>query len=168
MLAEIVDLTLCFLRQDNNAVLGVTTAYCLKNETVVRNRKRPSATSTNAHNVRPVFGDESSKWLAILLAIDQYNHHINGVDGCNQLRKEMTVHRKYERRNWRPQWHWVLDTCSVNSYLIWKGDLPDLGCRKHRQFREELSQILLSWPYEEDGTRPRQAAELHISNNSTS
>ena len=34
MLAEIVNLILCFLWQDNNAVLGLITAYCLKNETI--------------------------------------------------------------------------------------------------------------------------------------
>jgi Transposase IS4 len=56
MLAETVDLTLCFLWQDNNTVLGITTAYCLKNKTIWRLRKRPSPTSTNARIVRPVFG----------------------------------------------------------------------------------------------------------------
>jgi hypothetical protein len=35
-LAEIVDSTLYFLWQDNNAVLGLTTAHCLKNDTIER------------------------------------------------------------------------------------------------------------------------------------
>ena len=47
-LAEIVDSTLCFLWQDNNAVLGLTTAHCLKDETIERLRKRLSPMSTNA------------------------------------------------------------------------------------------------------------------------
>ena len=149
MLAETVDLTLCFLQQDNNAVLGITTAYCLKNETIWRLRKRPSPTSTNARIVRPVFGDDTSKWLAIPLAIDRYNHHMNSVDRANQLRKNGTIHRKFEQRNWRPQWYWVFDTCCVNSFLIWKTQLADKGRRKHTQFREELTSILLNWPYDE-------------------
>jgi Transposase IS4 len=48
MLAEIVDLTLCFLWQDNNAVLGLITTHSLKDDTVERLRKRLSPTSTNA------------------------------------------------------------------------------------------------------------------------
>jgi hypothetical protein len=83
MLAEIVDLTLCFLWQDNNAVLGITTAYTVKNNTVLRLRNRPSPTSTNARIVRPVFGEETSKRLAIPRVIDRYNYHINGVDRHN-------------------------------------------------------------------------------------
>jgi hypothetical protein len=61
MLAEVVDSTLCFLWQDNNAVLGITTAHCLKNDTIERLRKRPSPTLVNALIVRPVFGDEPRK-----------------------------------------------------------------------------------------------------------
>jgi glycine/D-amino acid oxidase-like deaminating enzyme len=102
MLAERVDMTLFFLWQNNNAVAGITTAYCLKNKTISRVRKRPSPTSTNARIVRPIFGNNSSKRLAIPLAIDRYNHYMNGVDRHNQLRKSMSVHCKYERRNWRP------------------------------------------------------------------
>jgi Transposase IS4 len=152
MLAEQVDLTLCFLWQDNNAVLGITTAYCLKNEIIWRVRKRPSPTSTNARIVRPVFGNETSKHLPIPKAIDRYNHHMNGVDRHNQLRKNLTVHRKYERRTWRPQWYFVFDTCCVNGYLIWKGEARDRGNRKHRRFHEELSSVLLNWPYSEART----------------
>ena len=82
-LAEIVESTLCFLWQDNNAVLGITTAHPFRNDTVLRLRKRPSSTSTNARIVRPVFGDLPAKWLRIPRAIDDYNHFINGVDRTN-------------------------------------------------------------------------------------
>ena len=84
--------TLIFIWQDNNAVLDMTTVHCLKNETVNRYRKRPSFTSTNAHIVRPVFGDESQKWLFISHVIDDYNHYMNRVDRANQLQRNLTVH----------------------------------------------------------------------------
>ena len=35
-MAEVVESTLCFLWQDNNAVLSLTTAHCFKNETIKR------------------------------------------------------------------------------------------------------------------------------------
>ena len=81
---------LCFLWQDNNAVLGITTAYNL-GILVERLRIRPSLISTNAHIVRPVFGDQKKKLLEIPYAINEYNHYMNGVDRNNQLRKGITV-----------------------------------------------------------------------------
>jgi hypothetical protein len=90
--AEIVDDTKCFVWQDNNAVLGMTTAYSIK-ETIPRLRKRPTLTSTNARIVRPVFGDAVRKWLNIPLAIDAYNHGMNGVDRANQLRRNYIIYR---------------------------------------------------------------------------
>ena len=149
ILAEVVDSTLCFLWQDNNAVLGLTTAHCLKNETVERLRKRPSPTSTNARIVRPVFGDLPFKRLHIPQAIDDYNHFMNGVDRSNQLRKNFTVHRPYERRIWRPLWYYMLDVCAVNGYLIWKGDSKDKNKRGQRCFRDALIKTLLKTPYSE-------------------
>jgi hypothetical protein len=38
----------CFLWQDNNRVLDITTAYDSLMDTVIRPRKRPSTTSTTA------------------------------------------------------------------------------------------------------------------------
>jgi Transposase IS4 len=128
-LAEIVDSTLCFLWQDNNAVLGLTTAHCLKNDTIKRVRRRPSPTSVNARIERPVFGDEPFKRLYIPRTVDDYNHYMNDVDRSNQLHKNFTAHRSYERRVWRPLWYYILDVCAVNSYLIWKGDKVDRGKR---------------------------------------
>jgi hypothetical protein len=69
---EVVENVLQFLWQDNNTVLAMTTAYSL-DQTIWRERKRPALTSTNAHIVRPVFGDAVKKWLQIPLAIDEYN-----------------------------------------------------------------------------------------------
>jgi hypothetical protein len=60
----------------------MTTAYFIK-ETISRLRKRPALTLINARIVRPVFGDAVRKWLNILLAIDAYNHRMNGVDRAN-------------------------------------------------------------------------------------
>jgi hypothetical protein len=80
--------------------------------------------------------------LAIPLAIDRYNHHMNGVDRANQLQKNVSIHRKFERRNWRPKWYWVFDNCCVNSFLIWKGQLADKSCRKYNEFRQKLSSLL--------------------------
>jgi hypothetical protein len=54
--AEIVKDTEYFVWQDNNAVLGMTTAYSIK-QTTPWLRKRPALTSTNTQIVRPVFGD---------------------------------------------------------------------------------------------------------------
>jgi hypothetical protein len=70
----------------------MTTAYTL-HQTIWRERKRPALTSINAHIVRPVFGDAVKKWLEIPLAIDEYNHGMNGVNRANQLRRNYTVHR---------------------------------------------------------------------------
>ena len=145
-LAEVVDSTLCFLWQDNNAVLGLTTAHCLKNDTIERLRKRPSPTSVNARIVRPVFGDEPFKHLHIPRAIDDYNHYVNGVDRSNQLRKNFSAHQLYERRVWRPLWYYILDVCAVNGYLIWKGNIPDQCNRDQRQYRESLINALLNTP----------------------
>jgi Transposase IS4 len=144
MLAEVVDSTPCFLWQDNNAVLGLTTAHCLKNDTVLRHRKRPSPTSVNARIVRPVFGDEPFKWLYIPRAIDDYNYYMNGVDQGNQLRKNFSAHRPYERRVWRPLWFYILDICAVNSYLIWKGNSEDQSKRGQRKYRHSLISALLN------------------------
>jgi Transposase IS4 len=147
MLTEIVDSTLCFLWQNNNVVLGLITAHCVKNDTIKRLRKRLSSTSVNAAIVRPVFGNEPYKWLYIPRVIDDYNHYMNSVDLANQLRKNFTVHRPFKRRIWRPLWYYILNIYAVNSYLIWKGNRMDPNKRGQRRFRETLIHALLNTPY---------------------
>ena len=140
---EIVENVLQILWQDNNTVLAMTTAYFL-DQAVWRERKRPALTSTNAHIVRPVFGDSVKKWLEIPLAIDEYNHGMHGVDRANQLRRNCTVHRSQIFRVWRPQWNWLMDSSASNAYLIaTHGNVEDFDHRGHRHFQETLAMELL-------------------------
>ena len=144
----VINSVLCFLWQDNNAVLGITTAYSL-HVLIKRLRTRPSPTSTNAYIVLPVFGDQKKKLLEILYAINEYNYYINGVDRNNQLRKGISVILPHQYRNWRPAWLWMLDVVLVNCYLIWKSTrCPNRGHRGHRKFRDALYDALLKWPNE--------------------
>ena len=71
-----------YLMQANNQILGITTAYDFT-DTVIRSRNRPSATSTSASIVRPIFGDSAHKKLPIPTTIDDYNHFMGGVDIAN-------------------------------------------------------------------------------------
>jgi hypothetical protein len=50
---------------------------------VERDRKRPRVISTNAKNVRKVFGVKSRRILFISLVIDAYNHYMNEADIAN-------------------------------------------------------------------------------------
>jgi Transposase IS4 len=134
--------------------LGLTTAHCLKNDTIKRLHKRPSPTSVNARIIRSVFGDEPFKRLYIPRVIDDYNHYMNSVDRSNQLRKNFSAHRLYERRVWRPLWYYILDICAVNSYLIWRGDIVDRGKRGQRRFREALINAFLNTPPSPPPPRP--------------
>jgi hypothetical protein len=104
-MARIIENILYFIWQNNNAVLGLTTIYSLyrfKKDTIIRNRKRLKLTSKNAQITRPIFKDLPRKWLPIPRVINDYNHHINGVDLANQLRAWMTSSRPGIYKAWQP------------------------------------------------------------------
>jgi hypothetical protein len=106
--AHVVENVLYFMWQDNNAVLGLTTAHSLhrpKEDTIIRDRKRPKLTSTNARITRLIFRDLPRKRLLIPRVINDYNHHINGVDLANQLRAWMTSSRPGIYKAWQPLWY---------------------------------------------------------------
>jgi hypothetical protein len=140
---------LCFIWQDNNAVLGITTSFSIHREEdkVIRLRRRPKKTSTNAAIVLPIFGPLVRKKLAIPTVIDAYNHHMNGVDIANQLRASFTCHRPLEARWWRPILYWLIDVYTVNAFLIWRVNRCEREVRSHRlhrTFQESLVQSLLA------------------------
>ena len=70
--------------KDNALVLYQSTVD-IATETVLRNRKRPSKTSTLACTACIPFGDQPRKELPIPGFIDRYNHNINDVDQGDQL-----------------------------------------------------------------------------------
>jgi hypothetical protein len=67
-------------------------------DAVKRLRKCPKKSSTNAKVVLAAFGGAFKKNMYIPVAIDDYNHHINGVDVANQRRKYVSTQRKRNLR----------------------------------------------------------------------
>ncbi|CAB4385768.1 unnamed protein product [Rhizophagus irregularis] len=85
----VVDNVLAILWMDNAPVTMLSTIHQIYNgneNQIERIRRRPRETSTNAVNVRAVFGTASKKSLPIPIVIDDYNHFMGGVDIADQLR----------------------------------------------------------------------------------
>ena len=114
----IVDDVLVMLWIDNGPVTMLSTIHNLDDK-VHRERRRPRETSTNSKKVRSVFENTARKSLPIPKIIDDYNHHMGGVDVADQLRSyystQLTVFQ-----TWPPLFFWLLDTAIINSYLICK------------------------------------------------
>ena len=146
VMAVIVSFCLCFLWQDNNAVIAITTAHSLhrQEDQVEVLRRRPKATSSNAAITWPVFEGQSTKWLRIPSAINDYNHGMNGVDTASQLRTGFSCHKPHEVKWWRPLFYWLLDICANNSYLLWRTTQP-ITHKLHQQFIDTLIHSLLHY-----------------------
>ncbi len=142
----------------------MTTAYNLT-DTVIRARKRPSATSTSASITRSIFGDLSVKDLPIPTAINAYNHHMGGVDIANQYRAAFTTLQHQNYRYWKPLFYWLLDIALVNSYLLARAiHMPIIRNsrrrRDHRRFQEALAKALMTYheaPEHNQIARPTRA-----------
>jgi hypothetical protein len=112
-------LVVCWI--DDGAVQLLTTVHRVQGDEwfVVRNRRRPRETSTNAATVRRVFGGDSRKELAIPKIIDDYNHFVNRVGVADQYRSYYSL-ELISSRTWLPLFYWLLDTALTNSYIIFK------------------------------------------------
>jgi hypothetical protein len=86
----------------------------------IRPPKSIRRTRLNVESVAASQTPEPRKLLCIPLAIDDYNHHMNGADIANQQRRYHTSQRKHTIRAWRPLFHWLLDMMVVNCYIIWR------------------------------------------------
>jgi len=159
--AVTVDDVLCIGWQDNNLVLMLSTVHTVHqaNDEVVRERKRPANTSTNATIARKVFGDCAIMELAIPVVIDDYNGNMNGVDLANQLRSVYDTQR-IAYRTWLPLFYWILDQSAINAYILattkgtWKKD-------KHLEFRRELYTKLLAYSDRLNPPKYRDAVSHH-------
>ena len=148
VLAVIINKCLCFLWQDNNSILAITTAHSLhrSEDRIRRERKRPSSTSTNAKQAYACFEGWSKKELSIPVPIDDYNHGMNGVDIASQIQRGFSIHQPSEERWWRPLFYWIMDICLNNAYLIWKTTQTHVkGKRHHQRFIDLLIKQMLNY-----------------------
>lgn len=120
IIAEIVDNTLCFVWQDNKPVIAISTAHSLhrpEDQTETK-RRCPRITTDNARILNPVFKGQPFKELFIPRAINDYNHHIKGVDQADALRANFTCHRKQNYHTWYLLFYFLVDIAYINSYLL--------------------------------------------------
>jgi hypothetical protein len=155
---------LCLAWQDNNLVLGLSTVHTVDKSTdlVERDRKRPSKTSTNAAQVRPIFGDSHTKKLFIPNYIDDYNHHMGGVDIANQLRESYETHRR-TFRSWWPLFMWVIDAAAVNAYRAHcvNREKHNKGRVSQLDFRQRLYLSLFAFSQNKPQKRKAHLVEQH-------
>ena len=128
-----------------------------------RNCKKPKTTLTQAAITKEPFAIftpslgckdsfEYSRLLPIPGQIDDYNHHMGGVDIADQLRAKFA---NWPRgvKPWKPLLYWLLGTSMTNAYILWNhGRKARLGLAKdnlrsgHRAFYESVIQALLVEP----------------------
>ena len=115
------------LWQDSNKV-GFCTTIHDGTEWVDRNRKRPKGTSTSAIITKQPFRIfepptgckelyEHTRILPIPKAIDDYNHHMGGVNIADQLRASFSTQQRGVKP-WKPLFYWLLDTTIINAFCI--------------------------------------------------
>jgi hypothetical protein len=148
LLAKVVDNTLCLAWQDNNIVLALSNIHTVDKTDDFRDkvRRRPAKTSTNGRIVRQVFGEDATKQLQIPCFIDDYNHHMGGVDLANQFRESYETHRATQR-NWWPLFYWFIDVASINAYRLYYLYQVQQGAQpiSHLDFRVQLITRLLDY-----------------------
>jgi hypothetical protein len=84
--------------KDNAFVLVLSTAYTGYKQPVVRTRYQPLKTSISAKTARVPFAGQAIKDLEILIFINTYNHHMNGVNIRDQLQANSYNKRSRTRR----------------------------------------------------------------------
>ncbi|CAG8805876.1 2702_t:CDS:2, partial [Cetraspora pellucida] len=135
---------------DNGPVTMLTTIHEVTGDEcrIERVRRQPREISTNVTKVRAVFGTASKKALPISRVIDDYNHHMGGVDIADQLRGYYGIQLPV-RRTWMPLFYWLLDTSIINSYLIFKKNSENIS---QKGFRIQLVWDLISAGMEENNS----------------
>ena len=77
--------------------------------------------------------------------INEYDHHIKGVDHANQLWAATTIYRPQEHRIWILLWQFCFEVSAVNTYICWSFGKSSKN-RSRRVFIQELATTLLGSP----------------------
>jgi hypothetical protein len=166
--SKVVPTTLVSVWQDSNKV-GFCTTIHNGTEWVVRNRKRPKGTSTSAvitkqpfYMFTPPIGCkepyEHTRLLPIPGAIDDYNHHMGGVDIADQLRAGFSTQQR-GFKPWRPLFYWLLDSAIINAFHLSEHQRKGNVRSAYRAFREALVEALLKDPL------PKALKQVYLTKN---
>lgn len=132
--------------KDQNVVLFMSTVSNGIDQ-ILRPRKRPGTTSTNAKTSRKVFGNQTIKELLIPKFINDYNHYMGAVDQADQSRSYFNTQRIH-RKTWKPLWHFLLDTTITNCFKIHRhrppGAIDTSPQWSQKKFRTELANGLFA------------------------
>lgn len=115
--------------KDNDFVLFATTIHG-PDEYIERLRKRPAKTSKGYAGSRELFADQAMKVLEVPKSIDDYNHHMNGVDIFDQFAASYAIFPARQYKTWHPLWYYLLSVVLTNSYL-----LSDIFQKRHYKKR---------------------------------
>jgi len=166
-IAQIVDNnTICFIWQDNKPVAAISTAYSLyrSEDRIQRLRRCPKINTENQRILRPVFQGLPFKELFIPKAIDDYNHHMKGVDQADQLRASFTCHRKQNYRTQMPLFYFLLDVSCVNAFLLWQRSSTvnaTIAAKTHNTHRAFMSVVCDKLLYSNPKIKENQQEESH-------
>ncbi|OWT42333.1 transposase IS4 domain-containing protein [Pochonia chlamydosporia 170] len=141
-----------FAFKDNALVLAMSTRFTGWEPSIWRLRRQPGKTSTSAKTARVPFEGEPTKMLQIPRLIDEYNHHMNGVDNGDQLRADFESPRRIQRGGhqyqsyFSPLFNNRPDVAVTNSFLLQREGWPKtskLRCKDQTAFRLALCKELL-------------------------
>ena len=132
---------------DNGPVTFLTTIHGIGEDwQVTKNRKRPRKTILNAGHVEGLFRESGQRVLEIPHLVNDYNHHMGGVDTADQLRSYNSTQLR-ARRTWMPLFFWLLDITLVNSFILAK---LKKKAKSPVNFRKKLLWELISMAKEEE------------------
>jgi len=106
-----------FAWKDNAIVLFQSTMFDGQAYTI-RDRKRPSKTSTSAKTARAPFGDKPRAMLSIPDFDDVYNHYMGAVDQADQLRASYAYNRRCRSGGHKALYEFLIEISVINAYKL--------------------------------------------------
>ena len=98
----------------------------------------PNKLRSGVARTREVFGDKIIKNMEIPWLIDEYNHHMGGVDIFDQLKSYYDILRAH-RKTWRPLFSYLLEIILSNSFKLSTFSEPaEIKRSGHRRFLFKL------------------------------
>jgi hypothetical protein len=92
----------------------MTTGHVVEEEEILRLRRQPLKTSSQAVITRKPFGGKVQTKLLIPTFINGYNHYMGQVDVANQLRASYIVYFNRNLKEFFPGMFWLINMVNTN------------------------------------------------------